>query len=720
MEIIIAKNAGFCAGVKNAVDAAFLQSNKNTFILGELIHNQKVIESLGKLNIKTVNSLDEADNGTIIIRSHGAGLDVFETIKKKNLKTVDCTCKFVSKIHEKVRDFYKKNYQMVIVGEKNHPEVIGINGWCNNSAVIFSCIDDVIDLSGYEKLCIVAQTTVNENLFKQIIEKIKSYPLKIVEVFNTICYTTICRYKEALELSKTCDCVVVIGGLNSSNTNNLFEAANKNCQNVFWISDADKFDYKKIGKYKKVAILAGASTPIEEILEVKHNMEEVTYAEGQKPDIEDTEEKMSMEQVLKQINSGQKKYVRGQEIKTTIVLANDEGLMLQIGAKKGEVLLSKNEINLDGSYDKTAFNSGDEIEVLITEVSPLTVSRKKLLENRIEEEKSIGIEENSVFKVTISGFNKGGLTGKVGAANIFVPSSQIRLGFVKAEELERYVNKELKVRAIKIEGKKVVASQKSIIEEERAAKDTEKQELAENFFANIELNQIVNGKVVRFADFGAFVNVNGFDCLAHVSDLSYKPGVKVEEILEKGNNYDFKVLKIDKEKQQVSLGYKQLQKHPWEIASEKYPVNSVLKGKVVRLTNFGAFIEIEPGFDGLVHVSQISNEWIENPTQVLTVGQEVDVLVLDVNPEAEKLTLSIKALLPPVEKPAEAKSEEKPKNETREKTRESKRDNSRDNFKDRKDKAPRQRRDSDEPREWLSEDNGGASIGELLKDFKFE
>ncbi|MCL1901788.1 MAG: S1 RNA-binding domain-containing protein, partial [Firmicutes bacterium] len=504
------------------------------------------------------------------------------------------------------------------------------------------------------------------------------------------------------------------GGLNSSNTKNLYEVAKTNCKNVFWISDTDNFDYKKIGKCKKVAILAGASTPIEEILEVKHNMEEVTHVEGQTPSIEETEEKMSMEQVLKQINSGQKKYARGQEIKTTIVLANDEGLMLQIGAKKGEVLLPKNEINLDGSYDKSAFCSGDEIEVLITEVSPLTVSRKKLLENRIEEEQSIGIEENSVFKVTISGFNKGGLVGKVGAANIFVPSSQIRLGFVKAEELERYVNKELKVKAIKIEGKKVVASQRAVIEEERAAKDAEKQEIAETFFGKLELDQIVNGKVVRFADFGAFVNVDGFDCLAHVSDLSYKPGIKAEEILEKGNNYDFKVLKIDKEKQQVSLGYKQLQKRPWEIAAEKYPVNSVLKGKVVRLTNFGAFIEIEPGFDGLVHVSQISNEWIENPTQVLAVGQEVDVLVLDVNPEAEKLTLSIKALLPPVEKPEE-KVEEKVKTETREKMR----GNSRDNNKDSKER-PRRRENSDEPREWISGDNGGASIGELLKDFKFE
>jgi len=718
VEIIIAKNAGFCAGVKNAVDTAFSNAGENTFVLGELIHNQKVIEDLEKLNIKTIKSIDEADSGTVIIRSHGVGSAVYESIKKKNLKIIDCTCKFVNNIHEKVKEFFQKGYQIVIIGEKNHPEVVGINGWCNDSAVIFSKLEDVFDISCCQKICVVAQTTVNENLFNQIIQKITAYPLKIVEVFNTICYTTICRHKEAEELSKISDCVVVIGGKNSSNTKNLFETAKLNCKNVFWISDTDEFDYKKIGKYKKVAILAGASTPIEEILEVKHNMEEVTLVDGQKPNVEGKEEKMSMEQVLKQINSGQKKYAKGQEIKTTIVLANDEGLMLQIGSKKGEVLLSKSEINLDGSYDKTAFCSGDEIEVVVTEIAPLAVSRKKLLENRIEEEKSIGIEEGSVFKITISGFNKGGLVGKVGAANVFVPSSQIRLGFVKAEELERYVNKELKVKAIKIEGKKVVASQRAVIEEERAAKDAEKHEIAENFFSKLELNQIVNGKVVRFADFGAFVNVDGFDCLAHVSDLSYKPGIKAEEILEKGNSYDFKVLKIDKEKQQVSLGYKQLQKRPWEIAAEKYPINSVLKGKVVRLTNFGAFIEIEPGFDGLVHVSQISNEWIENPAQALSVGQEVDVLVLDVNPEAEKLTLSIKALLPPVEKAPEQKAEEKVKPKDSEKMR----DNSRDNNKDRKERAPRRNREnsSDEPREWISGDNGGASIGELLKDFKFE
>lgn len=711
MEIIIAKNAGFCFGVKRAVETAFAASGENVCILGELIHNKSVIKKLAEKNIKTVNSIDEIKSGKIIIRSHGVSPEIYNLAKEKNLEIIDCTCSFVSLIQQKVKEFFDKGYHIIIIGEKNHPEVIGINGWCGNLATIISSENENFDVSAYEKLCIVAQTTQNPIEFDKIIRKIDIYPLKTVEVFNTICYTTIERNKQAEDLSRKCDCVIVIGGLNSSNTKKLYDVSCINCKNVYWVEKADELDYKKFIKYNKVAVLAGASTPIEDILEVKQKMDEIANKEEQKEN--SSEKEMSMEQVMSHINATENSNKRGQVVKTTIVLANDEGLMLQIGAKKGEILLSKDEINADGSYDKTQYSAGDEMEVVIIESNPLTVSRKRLLSSRAEDSKVTGLSENSEFSVTIDGFNKGGLTAKYGSAAIFIPASQIRFGFVKAEEFDKYVGKELRVRVIKIEGKKIVASQKAIIEEERNVRNIEKQKIAEDFFASIEIGKVVSGKVVRFAEFGAFVNVDGFDCLAHVSDLCWTNVKKPEDILKKDETYNFMILKVDKEKQQVSLGYKQLQPRPWDLAVEKYPVNSVLKGKVVRLTGFGAFIEVEPGIDGLVHVSQISNEWIENPTSALTIGQEVDVLVLDINPETEKLTLSIKALLPPPAVEPTPAPEQASKNEERAKKFDTKEYKPRDQ-KEKRERKPRE--DNNEPREWLSNENGGASIGEMLKD----
>lgn len=810
MEVIVAKSAGFCIGVKKAVETAFALKGDNFFVLGELIHNKSVIDKLTENNIKTVESLDEIKSGTVLIRSHGVALDVYEKAKAKGLEIIDCTCSFVAKIQKKVKEFFDKGYHIIIIGEKNHPEVIGINGWCENTAMIITSINDAFDLKDYEKICVVAQTTQNPIEFDKIIKKILISSQKTVEVFNTICYTTIERNKETEELSRICDCVIVVGGFHSSNTKKLYDISCENCKNVFWVESALELDYKKVSGFKKVAVLAGASTPIEDILEVKQKMDEVTNNEEQKIESKDSvneniaenlsskpelssgevnpgselnskeeiscakeetgslhdivsaglssaeklsddaskelkldeqvksaerkkplkrkdvaidmnsSEDISMEQVISHINATENSSRIGQRVKTTVVLATDEGLMLQIGAKKGEVLLLKEEINLEGAYDKTKFRAGDEIDVVITGNSPLTVSQKakvqardrvqKPREPREPEPNTTGLNENDEFKVNIDSFNKGGLVGKYNSAEVFIPASQIRLGFVKLDELDKYVGKELKVRAIKIEGRKIIASQKAIIEEEKKTRDFQKQKIADDFFADIEQGKIVSGKVARFTDFGAFITVNGFDCLAHISDLSYKGVKKPDEILTKDETYNFLVLKIDKEKQQVSLGYKQLQPKPWDLASEKYKANSTVKGKVVRLTGFGAFVEIEPGIDGLIHVSQISNEWIENPMSALSVGQEITAMILDVNPGTEKMTLSIKAL-----SQAPAHTEKTESKETGGNFRKRTGSEKASDFKEGK---PRKPREDGGPKEWVSEENGGASIGDLLKGFK--
>lgn len=307
------------------------------------------------------------------------------------------------------------------------------------------------------------------------------------------------------------------------------------------------------------------------------------------------------------------------------------------------------------------------------------------------------IEAGAEFTVTCTGFNKGGLTAELGTYPVFVPAKEIRSGYVK--ELDKYTGKKLRLKLIEIRKerrKEIIASQRVILEEEKQAKEAAKAEKEEAFFASVQVGDVVEGKVERVTSFGAFVSVNGFDCLAHISDLSWTGVKQVTDVLEIGKRYEFKVLKVDKESKKVSIGYKQLQAQPWDLAAEKYAQGDVVHGKVVRIVPFGAFVELEKGIDGLVHVSQISHEWLENPTSVLSIGQEVDAKILAFSPEEKKITLSIKAL------------EQKP--ETVNVKTES----------DRPVKARKARRsssaasDEDEYREWNEGGYGGASIAEML------
>ena len=751
MEITVGKYSGFCMGVKRAVETAFAHAHEKPYLLGDIIHNRRVMEEIRAAGIRVVESLEEVPDGaTLIIRSHGEPKSVYDRAAEKGLKVVDATCSFVRKVQRTAEKYHKLGYTVVIIGEENHPEVIGINGWCENQAVIFNDLNRVLDLNGREKVCIVSQTTQNPENFAKILENIAKDACKIVEVFDTICYTTKERNLEAEELAAQSDAVVVIGGRNSSNTRKLYRSAQRRCANVLWVEDASELSGKQLKNIKKVSIVAGASTPGELIKEVKLAMAEEIIKNDAIPEetTETTEpvtaaveeaapetapeaatetapaeeqpaaepqaaeepepvlgDEFTMEDVMKVLEKPKKAIRRGQILKTTIVTVTDEGVMLQNGAK-GELLLPKSETSLEEEFDKSQFVPGDELEVMVTNTDPLQVSRRALLLSAIEDAQVEEIRNGAEFKVKVENYNKGGLTSRLGSYSVFIPASQIRIGYVKAEDLPKYVGKELRVKALKIEKRNITASTRPILEAERAQREADRKAFLEQFFKSIEVGQVVEGKVVRFADFGAFVNVNGFDCLAHISDLAWTNVKKADDVLKKDQTYEFVVLKVDPENQRVSIGYKQLQPKPWTLAAEKYPAGSVIKGKVVRIAGFGAFVEVEPGIDGLVHVSQISHDWIENPTSALKVGEEIEAKVLEINPEEEKMTLSIKALLPEPEVKIENPNR-KSRTESFEKKFEKR---------ERTDAPRRERKPRDEePKEWTSDENGGASIGELLK-----
>jgi 4-hydroxy-3-methylbut-2-enyl diphosphate reductase len=746
MEITVAKHSGFCMGVTRAVEVALSAEGDRIYVLGELIHNPATLAMLEKRGIKKVDSIDEIEGGTVIIRSHGIGEADYLKLMEKSVKIVDATCVFVKNIQKKAKEFYEKGYQILIIGDRYHPEVKGINGWCGGTAIICDDEGSVPDLSPYDKVCVLCQTTFSKEKYDKILKNIVKDGGKKVEVFNTICYTTIERQKEARELSRTNDCVIVIGGKVSSNTQKLKAICEEECSSVFSIETPAELDLEKIRQFKKVAIVAGASTPRELIKEVYSRMEQMINAgtpdeqeevkvqemTGQK-EVEDIkakegaaeevkeqqaqpqqeqaqgEEKADkdpvkgavetpagssvMDQALKQVARGNR-FRRGQVTKATIALVGDEGLSLAIGSMKKEILLDKDNIEIDGAYDKSKYAVGDIIEVVVIKPSPLEVSRKQYFLNKRDEAFIEELKQTKDFKVKIAGTNSGGLVGEYGSFSVFIPASHIKLAYVKSDDFGRYLNKELKVRLLEVKGRTLIASAKEIILEDKKKREEARAAAVKAFFDSIEVGQIVEGKVVRFTNFGAFVNVNGFDCLAHISDLSWVNVKKPEDVLEKNKVYEFVILNIDKGKEHVSLGYKQLQPKPWDLAAEKYPAGSVIKGKVVRIAPFGAFVEVEPGVDGLVHVSQITHEWIENPASALKVGDEVEAKVLDVNPEAQKLTLSIKALLPEPE--AESKSKKK---------------------EDKKPKAEKKAKQSkaEEMREW-NEETAAVSIGDLIKD----
>lgn len=656
MEIIVSKNSGFCVGVKAAIEKA-KSIPGGCVTLGKLIHNEFVISNLEKIGIKSIETLDDYTSGVLLIRSHGVGQDVYKEIEKRGIKYLDATCPFVKKIHEIVEENYKKGLHIIIIGNKNHPEVIGINGWCNYTATIINSEEEILNIDPKLDYCVVCQTTFDENKYNNIINLIKNR-VNLVVNKKTICYTTSCRQKEALELSLKCDIVLVIGSKTSSNTLKLFDICAKNCETYLIenLTDLDSVGYKE---KNIVGIVAGASTPKELIEEVQKHMSESQVTKNVVvEDVKKTEFEKAMEEMK------QSKISIGRTYNVKVISASEDGILVDCDQPK-EGFIPASEVEADGDiYDQKNYNKRDSIRAKHInrpeQGDPnLLYFSSKVIKQADKDYKEYAEKlRQPVFEAKIEKAVKMGLMAKVGPYEVFVPSSQIKRGFVKEADLEKYVGKTLRLRLIKSnkdnsEGeieikprKALYASARVIIEEEAEAAEKAMWE----FFDN---NQVVTGKVVKFTDFGAFVKVNGMECLAHKSNLSYKRDVKPEDVLEIGKSYEFLVLEINKEKKQVSLGYKQLQKSIYEQTAEKFPVGSTITGKVKTITKFGMYVGIEEDVDGLVPVAEISHKFIKDPADVYKVGDEVTAQVIKIDTAKGKFTLSIKALETVEEAPVE-------------------------------------------------------------------
>lgn len=629
MEINIAKSAGFCFGVRRAVDTVYKESaKKNVYTYGPIIHNDEVVADLERQGVGVINDSNEfrsLGKGTIIIRSHGVPKAIYDEIADAGLDLVDATCPFVRKIHRIVEKESGDGRVVIIVGNNHHPEVEGIMGWCHTTPIVIENREqaEAITVDADTKLSIVSQTTFNYNKFQYLVEIIseKGYD---INVFNTICNATEERQKETRELAMRSDAMIVIGGRHSSNTQKLFEISKKECSNTFYIqtkNDLNMEDFHNIGI---LGITAGASTPNNIIKEVHESMAEMSFDQ-------------MLEESFKTIRNGE--VVQG-----TIIDVKEDEIILNIGYKS-DGIITRNEYSNDQNLDLTTVAKvGDEMEAKVLKVNDgegqvlLTYKRLKAEKGNKRLEEAFNNKE--VLKATVAKVLDGGLSVVVEDTRVFIPASLVSDTYEK--NLKKYDGQEIEFVITEFNPRKrrIIGDRKQLLVAEKKAKQ-------EALFARIEVGMTVEGTVKNVTDFGAFIDLGGADGLLHISEMSWGRVENPKKVFTVGEQV--KVLIKDIQGEKIALSLKFPETNPWLTADEKYAVGNVVTGKVARMTDFGAFIELEPGVDALLHVSQIAKEHIEKPSDVLKVGEEITAKVVDFKKDERKISLSIKALDTPKE-----------------------------------------------------------------------
>ena len=643
--IILAKSAGFCFGVQNAVEGLEKEAAQGRIsTLGHIIHNGDVVKRFEDIGVYSYDSIDSLPDGSkVAIRAHGVAQSVIEELNRRDIRYVDLTCPFVKKIHNIVSDNYRKGHKIVIIGNSSHPEVIGINGWCDNSAIIALDITDLrgkIDIE--DSICIVSQTTMDRATFEKIVNYLKN-SCKRVQVFDTICNATAMRQAEAADIAAKVDMMIVIGGAQSSNTGKLTAICRKYCTNTYQIENFGDFP-QDINIPKKIGITAGASTPAAIIKEVVEKMEEMQKNSGENFAAEFEEYEKSL------ITLNTRDIVKG-----TVIAVSEAGVSVNLGYKS-DGFVPASEVTDDASADiKTLVHVGDEIEAFVVRVNDVegevTLSMKKILAMKGAQEIEDAFESKEILEGKVTQVVNGGVIVTCKGIRVFIPASQASDRYLS--DLEVLVGTTASFRIIdikKMRGRtKIVGSIKSVIVEQKAA-------LAEQFWAGVEVGKRYQGVVKSLTKFGAFADIGGVDGLIHISELSWAKIKHPSEVVKEGDVVDVYVISFDKETGKISLGFKNAEDNPWKKA-EQLNVDDVIDCKIVRIVPFGAFAEIYPGVDGLIHISQVADKRIGKVEDELMIGQHVQAKVVEIDLENKKIGLSIRALLAK-EAPAEEAAEE--------------------------------------------------------------
>jgi len=637
-EIIRAEHSGFCFGVKQAIDKTEEQirrreeqkRDKRIYTCGPLIHNQFVTGDLASRGVGIISSPGEAQKGDIVIvRSHGESRDFFREAEERGIEIINATCPFVERIHHLVHGAWEENRTVVIVGDKNHPEVKGINGWCGNEAVIVGSSLEAEAIRA-EEVFLVCQTTIQKELLDQIIGVLEKKKIK-AEINNTICGATKERQESCERLSKIADAMVIIGGKNSSNTRKLYEISKKNCKNSYFIENIRDLPLKQLRKCNKIGVAAGASTPECVIKEVIANMSEMI-----------TNEKISMEDFMDEIDASLRLPRTGEIVDGKVHQVTEKEIIVNMGCKK-DGILPVEEVTLEEGQKLTdLFKEGDEIQAKVVKTDDgdggILLSKKKLEINEHWNEINEALENKSIISVKVVKQVNGGVIAAYKEVTGFIPLSQLSDKFV--ENADEFIGQTLDVKVSRVDQRRgrVVFSHKVVLNEE-------KQKKIAAIWESLHVDDIVEGTVMRFTDYGAFVDLGGIDGLLHISEISWGKLKHPQEVLKIGETVKVKILSMNEEKGKISLGLKQTVPEPWSVIDETYQVGQVVAGKVVQIKEYGAFIELEPGLDGLVHISEVAHKRVTNIADELTIGQAVNAKILDIDKERKRISLSIKETL---------------------------------------------------------------------------
>lgn len=633
MKILKAKTAGFCFGVDRAVKMTYqlAEEGHKVATLGPLIHNPQCVADLESKGVVTAAGLEDVPDGyEVVIRSHGVGADVYSAIAEKGLVLHDATCPFVAKIHRIAKRASDEGKTLLVAGDKTHPEVQGIVGHTKGEVFVFADLDELKawqgPKNGQNGIIVVAQTTFQVTKWLECTNFIKK-DYTNAEIFDTICNATWTRQQEAEDLSRKCDLMVVIGGHHSSNTQKLVKVAEKHTKAVT-VETAKELRPEWFEGVDTVAVTAGASTPSSIIEEVLNSMSE------------EIREEMSFAEMFAESEANLKPVFAGKVVEGTVTSITPNEVQVDIGTKHtGFVKLS--ELTDDpAARAEDLVKVGDKLDLVVEKVNDQEgvayLSRKKLEARKGLEEVAKAAEEGTVMEGVVTETNKGGVIVLVKGVKVFVPRSQATMR--RDEDINALVKQNVKLIITECAGRKIVGSINKVTAEENAAK-------REAFWADVEVGKTYTGVVKSLTAYGAFVDIGGVDGLCHISELSWNRIKHPSEVVSVGDTIEVYVKALDPENHKVSLGYKKAEDNPWEKLKNEYPIGSVFTAPVVSITKFGAFVRILPGVDGLVHISEISNERVEKVGDVLKVGDEVNVKLLDVDFDKKRISLSMKALL---------------------------------------------------------------------------
>ena len=638
MQVRVAKSAGFCYGVERAVRLAeeTAAAHGGCKLLGSIIHNKGVVQKLAEKGAVEIAAITEAEAGDrVLIRAHGVEKQTVEALREKGVELIDATCPHVLRVQRLAAESAAEGRQFILIGEPNHPEVIGVASYAKD-ALVFSTPEEVeLWLQNQPNPCdlpitVAAQTTLIRAIWEKSIKFLKKQCTN-GKYFDTMCSATHRRQTEAAEIAAEVDVMVVVGDRKSANTRHLTEICTELCPRVFQIESADELPDGGWDVCRVAGLTAGASTPAGVIEEVVNKMtEEIKVTETMEESFAEL-----LDKSFKTIQSGDK-------VKGIVTEINATEVVVDLGCKQPGYIKVEELSSDPDAKPEDVVKVGDEIEVFVIRVSDVDgfaqLSKKKLDAARIWDDLEAAVENKTVMEGTVTEENKGGIVVNVKGIRVFVPASQS--GLPRGAELGALLKEKVSLRITEVNRarRRVVGSIRSVAQEARAAAQAA-------IWESIEPGKRYTGTVKSMTSYGVFVDIGGVDGMVHISELSWSRIKNPAEVVAIGDTLEVYVISVDKEKHKISLGVKDHDSNPWDVFTGKYQVGDVAEVRIVKLMAFGAFAEVVPGVDGLIHISQVADHRVEKVGDVLSEGQIVNAKITAVDEENKKISLSIRALL---------------------------------------------------------------------------